>query len=303
MPTTDDQDGIDRLIDPDQTRMLITIAETRSFSRAATALGVSQPAVSQAVKRLEQAAGRRLFRRTGFGVELTGAGEAVMIYARAMRTLADGLRRHFDGSEGEIAIRVGMAEDFCRTALPSTLSLFARVHGGVQIKLMSGTYEMLNGAIDAGTVDLAVMRRTGRLTEPDAFWRDRMLWVGAADLSIPVSDPVPLVLPIAPNPVRDVVMEVLRAAGRTWRVTFEGMSLAGMEAALQAGFGFCIAPAGMRFHEVGPADPACSLPPLPDVEFVMIGPSADAPGPVQAFAALLREAARSSFHHATATSG
>ena len=56
-------DEIERLISYDQMRLVLAIVEARSFSGAAAALGVSQPSISQQVKRIERAAGRTLFHR------------------------------------------------------------------------------------------------------------------------------------------------------------------------------------------------------------------------------------------------
>ncbi|MEV1172156.1 LysR family transcriptional regulator, partial [Nonomuraea sp. NPDC049784] len=57
------------------------VAERLSFSRAAADLGMSQPAMSQAITRLERAAGVRLFERTARDVRLTAEGKALLPYA------------------------------------------------------------------------------------------------------------------------------------------------------------------------------------------------------------------------------
>src|SRR3954469_19549906 len=60
------------------------VARHRSFSRAAAALSLSQPAVSQAVARLERELGLRLFARTSRTVEPTALGEALLPYAEVV---------------------------------------------------------------------------------------------------------------------------------------------------------------------------------------------------------------------------
>ncbi|WP_238015789.1 LysR family transcriptional regulator [Dactylosporangium sp. AC04546] len=60
------------------------VARHRSFSRAAAGLGMSQPAVSQAVARLERTLGLRLFDRTSRDVQLTDAGRALLHHAEAV---------------------------------------------------------------------------------------------------------------------------------------------------------------------------------------------------------------------------
>ncbi len=291
-PMTDD---IDRLIDRDQLKVLITIVEARSFSAAALALGVSQPSISQQVKRIERMVGRTLFRRTRIGVELTSDGEAVVIYARAMLALTADLKQHLRQTTGTMNISVGMSEDFSRTALPVVLGLFMRSHPNVEMRIISGHYDMLAAAADTRAVDLAVMRRTAHLPNATPLWTAELAWNGSPSLVLPIADPVPLVLPMAPSPMRDVLIETLRAHGRTWRVPFESISLTSLEAALQAGIGVCAGPRSMPLVGVTQFDETSGLPPLPPAEFVMVEPVSTASVAIMAFAEVLREAAISSF--------
>ena len=286
---------LDHLVNHDQMRLLLAIVEARSFNGAAARLGVSQPAVSQQVKRIERAVGRTLFRRGAGGVELTGDGEAVVVYVRAMLGLADDLRRHLRQSETTVRISVGLSEDFCRTALPSVLWLFMREHPQVQLRVLSGSFEMLTEAIASRAVDLAVLRQYSAARPGTPFWSDATCWLGRADLPTPIPDPVPLVLPIAPSPARDLLLETLRTHRRSWRVAFESASLTGIEAALQAGLGVCAGPRSMPLVGVAQLDESYGLPPVPDVEFVMAEPQPDAGEAVVAFAEVLRQAAAWSF--------
>ena len=73
------------------------MAKHRSFTRAATALYVSQPALSQQIKQLEETLGTPLFDRSGRNVELTDAGEVYALYAqRALQDLEEGKRAIHD---------------------------------------------------------------------------------------------------------------------------------------------------------------------------------------------------------------
>ncbi|WP_268603244.1 LysR family transcriptional regulator, partial [Escherichia coli] len=63
-------------------RYFLAVAEQGNFTRAAEALHVSQPTLSQQIKQLEDALGAPLFDRSGRRVQLTDAGEAWMRYAR-----------------------------------------------------------------------------------------------------------------------------------------------------------------------------------------------------------------------------
>ncbi len=70
-------------------RVFVTVAAERSFSRAARKLRRTQPAVSQAIRRLEEAAGERLIDRSSRDGTLTDAGELLLEYGTRLLRLAD----------------------------------------------------------------------------------------------------------------------------------------------------------------------------------------------------------------------
>src|SRR6188472_1301893 len=70
-------------------RVFVTVATERSFSRAARKLRRTQPAVSQAIRRLEDAAGERLIDRSSRDGTLTDAGDLLLDYAVRLLRLAD----------------------------------------------------------------------------------------------------------------------------------------------------------------------------------------------------------------------
>ena len=74
-------------------RYLLAVAEHRNFTRAAQALHISQPTLSQQIRQLEEALGALLLDRTGRSIRLTDAGEAYVSHARrALQQLESGKR-------------------------------------------------------------------------------------------------------------------------------------------------------------------------------------------------------------------
>ena len=71
-------------MDVAELQVFLTVAAERSFSRAAERLHRTQPAVSQAVRRLEEGIGERLFDRSSKGGRLTEAGELLLGYAQRL---------------------------------------------------------------------------------------------------------------------------------------------------------------------------------------------------------------------------
>ena len=90
-------------------RYFVAVAERLSFSRAAEDLPLSQPALSEAIRRLEAGLGTQLLRRTSRRVELTPAGEVLLVAAReALASLDDALAQAQRAGRGELGrLRVG----------------------------------------------------------------------------------------------------------------------------------------------------------------------------------------------------
>lgn len=78
-------------------RYLLAVAEHQNFTRAAEALHISQPTLSQQIKQLESTLGAHLLDRSGRTVRPTDAGEAFLVYARrALQDLTAGQRAVHD---------------------------------------------------------------------------------------------------------------------------------------------------------------------------------------------------------------
>ena len=99
---------------PRHLNYFIAVAEHGGFTRAAAILHVSQPALSQQIRQLEETLGVRLFDRSGRNTCLTDAGKVWLIYARrALRELAEGQRALHDVDDLQRGtLRVAMMPTF-----------------------------------------------------------------------------------------------------------------------------------------------------------------------------------------------
>src|SRR4051794_37634653 len=111
-------------------RSFATTVRAGSITHGAAALGITQPAVTQRVQRLERAAGDRLLIREARGVRATPAGERLLAYAERMLALHDEARATVHGQDAAPAGRlaVGLLEDLAATTLPAALADFAAMH-------------------------------------------------------------------------------------------------------------------------------------------------------------------------------
>lgn len=125
-----------------QLRALREVARLGSFTRAAEALYVGQPAVSQHVAALERELGTPLVYRVGRGVRLTEAGQLVADYAERIFRLAEQMQAGLDGLKGLTAGRlvIGAGQTPGDYLLPLVLGEFHRRYPGISVELeVAGT--------------------------------------------------------------------------------------------------------------------------------------------------------------------
>lgn len=106
----------------------LAVAEHRSFTRAATALHVSQPALSQQIRQ-RRAAGRLLFDRSGRQIRLTDSGEVWLTYARrVLQELEEGKRALLDVEDLQRGtLRVAMTPTFTTYFMGPLVAAFISV--------------------------------------------------------------------------------------------------------------------------------------------------------------------------------
>lgn len=161
------------MLNTDHLQTFLAVAETGSFTAAATRLGFTQPAVSQHIKALETHVGEvRLFRRVGKTMQLTHAGEELLVHAREVVTLAARAEQHMLSLRGHVTGRVGIgcAPSSGERMLPALLAGFHSKHPGVQFAVDIGLSDRLftwlgNGQVQAVLVDENPRRRTYEVLE------------------------------------------------------------------------------------------------------------------------------------------
>ncbi len=249
-------------------RAFVTSARAGSITRAASALGQTQPALSQKLRRLERTVGRPLFHRAPSGVSLTNSGEALLPYAERILALSaealTGAGRNLAGHCG-----VGLVEDVAAARLPQLLADFARLHPEATLEVVVTTSPAMRRALESGRIQVALCE-TSSFAEPPRWSRHMPLtWAFEPGID-PRADPLPLVLFSQPCPWRASILDALDAAGRPWRIAFEGTSLGAVQAAVRAGLGVAPMLPGNLDPTWSAPVAAESLPALPSVEIGLV---------------------------------
>jgi DNA-binding transcriptional LysR family regulator len=142
-------------------RYFLAVAQEGNVTRAAEKLGIGQPPLSQQILALEREMGVQLFRRTGHGVTLTEAGEALL--ADAKRLLDDAqhavlnAQRAGRGEAGHLNLGFTASSAF-NPAVPALIRAFRNAYPGVGLKLTEGNTAQLLTHLEEERLDLAFLR-------------------------------------------------------------------------------------------------------------------------------------------------
>ena len=138
---------------------VVTLAETLNFSKAAKALFISQPALSQSIRRLEDELGVTLFSRRNNAVELTRAGELFLEDGQKILQLSSHLKRQMEDiqklKQGKLCI--GITSLFGRFYFPKIYQVFRKLYPGVEILISEDTSENLEALILRGKIEFAIL--------------------------------------------------------------------------------------------------------------------------------------------------
>ena len=253
-------------IPTDLLRTLVAVVDLRSFTKAAASLGVTQPAVSAQIKRLQFLLGGDLFDRSIQGVSLTPQGELVVSYARRLLSINDQIVHiGSDGPPPELVIRVGTPSDFVASMLPGILAGLRERWPDVRFMVRTDFFDPLVRDLRSGELDVFV--GLSMAPPPDArhSWAEEVVWVRGRATRFDPDRPVPLVSHGEASIYHRHAVTALKSAGLEWEDVFTGPSMTSLNGAVMAGLGV-MAVTRRRANDVGMTiwDDA-PLPKLPDL--------------------------------------
>ncbi|NMO91503.1 LysR substrate-binding domain-containing protein [Actinomycetospora sp. TBRC 11914] len=223
-------------------RTVVAIADLGGFGRAATALHLSQSAVSKHVRLLEMAVGGVLLEKHGRGARFTATGELVLDEARRLLALND-------EAMGRLAVRattpltVGMAEHVADRTLTDLLGALRAGFAPRTVRFRMDRSPRLVDSVGRGETDLAFVVAANA----EAVGRDlgtlALHWYAGrrAEPSDPAA-PFPLVAFEDPCGLRDAALRALAEEGRRAEVVAESSSFSGVVEAVRAGLGVALLP-------------------------------------------------------------
>lgn len=208
-----------------------TVLQTRSVVQAAMLLNISQPAVTKAIKELENQLDTELFKRTNKGMHPTKLGEIlgerIKILLAEMRYLADDINNFQQAELGHVV--VGTLLSGSAHLVPEAINALKQQAPSVRITVKNGTSEVLYPALQRGEIDLVV----GRLPEKSSrfyragdfehitLYQEQLCWVVGAhhpllDRSLIALEDLlsyPLILPLKSTAMRAMIISYFNEHG------------------------------------------------------------------------------------------
>ncbi len=226
-------------LDVESLRALRAVVDSGTFTGAASALGMTQSAVSWKIKRLEERVGMELVKRGGSDIEATPDGRDLLDYADRILSAHDEAVEHLTRSDLQGVIRLGTNEDLRGGQLADVLARFGRQYPQIRLDVRVQLSGEVREWFDDGEVDLAVVQIPSTEVRPDdvELWREPLQWVHGEEHVFEKDDVVPVVS-FGPGLVYlDEAEESLKRGGLRWRTVLECPMLSGVQAAVEAGLG------------------------------------------------------------------
>lgn len=229
-------------------RTLVAIEECGGFGRAAAALYISQPTVSQHVRMLEQRLGHALVEKEGRRSKFTPAGEKLLIEARRILAVHDEALARLDAA-GRHDIVLGSTETAADQLLPKLLRHLRTAFPDRQVLFQIERSTQMVVAVEKGTIDLAIVLDTGNSIPGALVGTLPLNWYSAPDWNDITDGVVPLAAYLEPCGMRQRALQELAANGLRANIVAESGTLEGVIAAARAGLCTAVLPSAGRAPE------------------------------------------------------
>ena len=215
-------------------RAIVAIVDLGSFTKAAQALKLTQPAISAQMKRLQQLVGAEVFSKSGSGLVLTARGALVVKYARRILAMNDQILS-LGGGQVTQSLRVGLPLLFTRAVLGDVLKISSTHEGEPELQVFSESSEELRKRLAAGYLDVAfIINPQEAPPQVVTEWTEPWVWVCASDFVLKQGAKIPLIV----TPTDRYTIEVVERIGRPYVIRFMAPSLGARKEAMRAGLGF-----------------------------------------------------------------
>jgi DNA-binding transcriptional LysR family regulator len=276
------------LLELDVLRTFVAIAETGSFTLAATAVFRTPSAVSMQIKKLEEMLGRPVFTRDARSVSLTRDGEVLLGFARRLLAVNREAVSKFIMPDIRGVVRLGSPDDYGERVLTTVLKRFAQTHPAIAVDVTIDQTSNLKRRLTEGRLDLTLVTTCRNVpADAEVLLTEPVVWGGARGGSAHLCEPLPVSLWEEGCVWRANALDALGKVGRDYRIAYMSAHTAGQKAAVLADLAVAPLPKSFVGDSIVVLGPKEELPELGEYSLaMMVAP--DASPPVQAAADHIR---------------
>ncbi len=244
---------------------LLKVVETGNYTQASRALNLTQPAVSQHIRALEDELGVRIFERVGSRLTLTREGSIVVQYAKRMFAIDANMKNELQGRRSGITtINIGITHTMESNVIPEVLAKFASMREGIKVVLTADTQDVLVEKVRNYELDFAIL--DGKIYLPELDCRmmdtDRLMLIVAPEHHLAGQDKVTidvvkrenLILRPGGSGTRDLFAASLESLGMSieeFNVILEVDNIATIKDLIRHGYGVSILAESACMDELG----------------------------------------------------
>ncbi|HEY0055129.1 MAG TPA: LysR family transcriptional regulator [Pedobacter sp.] len=201
-----------------------TVAEKLSFTKAASELFISQPAVTKHIHELEQQLATALFKRNGNNISLTPAGDILHRYSQKIfdtyMALEAELAQLGDVSGGRL--RIGASTTIAQNILPRILALFKKTYPAISFTFVQGNTDSITLQLIAEKLDIALVEGNSHFPQVayEPFLKDEIVLVARANSKLAK------LAEIEPCQLTDIPLVLREHGSGTLEVVFKALTQA-----------------------------------------------------------------------------
>lgn len=236
----------------------IAVARHCSFSKAGEQLGLTQPAVSKRVARLEASLETKLFDRVARKISLTEAGEQLLPRAEELLNQAKEMQRYASTLKQEISgkLSIAISHHIALYRMPPILKQYKEMYPQVKLDIRFEDSEQAFRSVERGDIEFAVITLPSELPTnliAEQIWQDRLYFVCAKDHPLARLDSFtlqnladyPCVLPTPETEMHQIAEREFFAAELTMDVQLSTNNLQSLRMLVVAGIGWSLLPQNM----------------------------------------------------------
>ena len=222
-------------------RSVVTISDTGSISKAAQVLGISQPAISSQIKRIEHVVGGSIFQKSANGSATTELGKLVLSQAKRILEANEQLLLLRGGAADDTMARIGLSNIYSQR-LMEVLSKAEMRHISIYADNSAEIVKCLvDGFVDIGIYitlnDTPLDPRIEVIDQRD----DEVTWVRSKDFTLSPGAPIPL-LTWPGQIMHQLMIQALERKGMIYRIAFSSPDYQARIEAAKAGLGLTVLP-------------------------------------------------------------